>query len=99
MFKVSFYSNGVFSLFLLASSIIFLVTLLFSVAFYVLAERKILGSLQRRRGPSAVGFWGLAQPVADGVKLILKELIVPGFSSIAVYFLAPLVLLVLAFTC
>lgn len=42
--------------FVVISTIIFLVTLLFSVAFYVLAERKILGSLQRRRGPTAVGF-------------------------------------------
>ena len=72
---------------------------MFVVAFYVVAERKVLGSLQRRRGPAAVGFWGAAQPIADGLKLVFKEVITPGFTSLVLYFVSPLILLILAFTC
>lgn len=91
--------NWLFSLFYTVSSIVALVSLLLVVAFYVLAERKVLGSLQRRRGPAAVGFWGLGQPLVDGLKLALKEVITPSFSSTFVYFVAPLAILILAFTC
>lgn len=94
-----FQTSWLFKLAYLVGSIVGLISLLMVVAFYVLAERKVLGSLQRRRGPHAVGFWGLAQPVMDGVKLALKEVITPGFSSVVVYFIAPLAILILAFTC
>lgn len=86
-------------MFYIVSVIVALVSLLLVVAFYVLAERKVLASLQRRRGPSAVGFWGLGQPLADGLKLALKEIITPGFSSVLLYFAAPLAILILAFSC
>lgn len=99
MFGLGFSTAWVFQVCYTFSAIAALVSLLFVVAFYVLAERKILGSLQRRRGPAAVGFWGLAQPIADGVKLALKEVITPGFSSMVVYFVSPLLVLILAFTC
>lgn len=45
------------------------VPLLISVAYFTIAERKIMGSIQRRRGPNVIGFMGLLQPLADGLKL------------------------------
>jgi len=57
--------------------LILFLPLLILIAFYTLAERKVMASIQRRQGPHVVGFWGLLQPIADGVKLILKEFITP----------------------
>lgn len=57
--------------------ILTLIPLIISIAFFTLAERKIMASIQRRKGPNLVGFWGILQPFADGFKLILKELIFP----------------------
>ena len=71
--------------------ILFLVVpLLLSVAFFTLAERKIMGSIQRRRGPNVVGVFGLLQPLADGFKLLVKETIVPNTSNKLIFFLAPM---------
>ena len=49
------------------------VPLLISVAYFTIAERKIMGAVQRRRGPNVIGFIGLLQPLADGLKLFVKE--------------------------
>ena len=67
-----------------------------AVAFFVVAERKLLGAIQRRVGPSNVGFWGLLQAVADGFKLINKEIIWPSKSNKYLYFLAPVLTLFLS---
>jgi len=64
--------------------------LLGAVAFFVVAERKILASVQRRVGPTNVGFWGLLQAVADGFKLINKEIIWPSKANKYLYFSAPI---------
>lgn len=63
---------------------------LLTVAFYTIGERKAMGAIQRRRGPNVVGFWGLLQPIADGLKLIIKEIIIPRKSSSTIYIMAPL---------
>ena len=63
---------------------------LLPVAFYTLLERKLMASLQRRRGPNVVGLWGAFQPIADGLKLLIKEGLTPRFVSISAYFFAPL---------
>jgi len=49
------------------------IPLLISVAYFTIAERKIMGAIQRRRGPNVIGFMGLLQPLADGLKLFTKE--------------------------
>ena len=57
--------------------LIFLVCVLFSVAYLTVGERKTLGYFQRRLGPNAVGYYGLLQAFADAVKLLIKEIILP----------------------
>ncbi len=64
-----------------------------SVAYLTLAERKILGFMQVRPGPNRVGYWGLLQPLADGIKLLLKEVIVPANSNKFLFLAAPVLAL------
>jgi NADH-quinone oxidoreductase subunit H len=74
-----------------------LVPLLVSIAYLTLAERKGLGYIQRRKGPNIVGFYGLLQPIADGVKLFTKEIIIPNHANLFIYVGAPILSLTLAF--
>ena len=73
-----------------------IVPLLISVAYFTLAERKIMGSIQRRKGPNVIGYLGLLQPLADGLKLFVKETILPSNSNVFVFILAPLITFVLS---
>ena len=70
--------------------------ILFAVAYLTYAERKIMGAMQRRHGPTTVGPFGLLQPIADGVKLLSKEIIVPSGADKAVFLLAPALTFLLA---
>lgn len=72
------------------------VPLLISVAYFTIAERKLMGSIQRRKGPNVIGFLGLLQPLADGLKLFVKETIFPSNSNIYLFILAPLLTFILS---
>jgi NADH-quinone oxidoreductase subunit H len=74
-----------------------LVPVLLSMAYFTLLERKIIASIQRRKGPSVVGFGGIFQPLADGLKLFLKETIIPGSSNKVIFYLSPVVMLSVSF--
>ena len=64
--------------------------LLMAVAYTTFAERKVIGWMQVRIGPNRVGPWGLFQPLADGLKVLLKEVVIPANADKAVFLLAPL---------
>ncbi|MDD2885179.1 MAG: NADH-quinone oxidoreductase subunit NuoH [Dechloromonas sp.] len=64
--------------------------LMLSVAYLTWAERKVIGYMQVRIGPNRVGPWGLIQPIADGLKLLLKEIIVPSGANKGIFIIAPM---------
>ena len=77
--------------------VVILVSLLISIAYLTLAERKVLGYMQARKGPNVVGVYGLLQPLADGLKLFIKEIIIPNHANTLIYIVAPILSLTLAF--
>jgi NADH-quinone oxidoreductase subunit H len=81
---------------MVAESLLLLVILLISVAYVLLADRKIWAAVQIRRGPNVVGPWGLFQSFADLIKFVLKEPVIPAGANKGVFLLAPLVTCVLA---
>ena len=70
--------------------------ILLVMAYYTYAERKVLGAMQRRQGPMTVGPFGLLQPIADGIKLLSKETIIPSQASKVVFLIAPMLTFALA---
>lgn len=82
-------------LFFIIEVLIFVVGILLSVAFFTLFERKILGLTQSRLGPNKVIFWGIFQPVLDGLKLLTKELFFPQFSRVWGFIFAPVIYFIL----
>ncbi len=76
--------------------LVIIVPLLISVAYLTLLERKVMASIQRRRGPDYVGIIGLLQPFADGLKLMLKEILLPLKANKLLFLIAPVIIIALA---
>lgn len=90
------YVSGIF--YFLIKFFIIIIPVLISIAFLTLFERKILGYSQLRKGPNVVGMYGILQPLADGVKLFSKEVIVPSHSNLFLYIVSPILALILGLT-
>jgi NADH-quinone oxidoreductase subunit H len=73
-----------------------IVPLIVAVAYLTYAERKVLGAMQLRQGPMVVGPWGLLQPIADGIKMIGKETIIPSGANRVVFMIAPMLTFLLS---
>lgn len=76
--------------------VLIVVPLLGCIGYLTFAERKVIASMQMRRGPNVVGPFGLLQPVADGLKLLTKETIIPAGANRVVFMLAPMLTFALA---
>nr|YP_010230016.1 NADH dehydrogenase subunit 1 [Phaeocystis globosa]QST19729.1 NADH dehydrogenase subunit 1 [Phaeocystis globosa] len=76
--------------------LILVVPILISVAYLTLAERKVMGSMQQRKGPNVIGFLGLLQPLADGLKLLIKETVIPTNANTFSFVFAPVLTLFLS---
>jgi NADH-quinone oxidoreductase subunit H len=75
-------------------ALVLFISVILTMAFLTLAERRVIGSIQARIGPNRVGPWGLGQPFADVLKLLVKEIVIPSSSSKFLFVLAPLLALI-----
>jgi len=73
--------------------------ILLSVAFFTVLERKVLASMQRRRGPNYVGIYGLLQAIADALKLLSKETLIPSSSNVFLFILSPIFTFLISMLC
>jgi NADH-quinone oxidoreductase subunit H len=81
---------------IVAQIVAIVVTIMVSVALLTYFERKVIAAMQLRKGPNVVGPFGLFQPVADGIKLLFKEMIIPAGANRVVFLAAPMITFLLA---
>lgn len=81
---------------IILKSFIIIVFLLVAVAFFTVLERKLIASVQRRRGPNIVGTFGMLQAGADGAKLLIKETVIPSSSNPIIFVLSPIFTFIIA---
>lgn len=87
----NFWTEAIIPLFLLLGSILFIIVpLLLAIAYLTYVERKVIAAMQLRIGPNVVGWFGLLQPFADGLKVLHKETIIPTRSNPLLFLMAPL---------
>src|SRR3954449_10162178 len=79
-----------------AEALALLVPLLVGVAYLTYAERKVIAAMQLRKGPNVVGPFGLLQPFADGLKLLIKETVIPSGANRVVFLMAPILTFLLS---
>ncbi|MCH9852921.1 MAG: NADH-quinone oxidoreductase subunit NuoH [Alphaproteobacteria bacterium] len=84
------------ALWLIGSILLIIVPLMIAMAYLTLMERKVMGWMQRRKGPNVVGAFGLLQPFADGLKLFVKEMIIPAGANRVLFLLGPMITFSLA---
>ncbi|WP_323007604.1 NADH-quinone oxidoreductase subunit NuoH [Pseudorhodobacter sp.] len=84
------------TLLIVAQCLLVIAFVMISLLFLVYGDRKVWAAVQMRRGPNVVGAWGLLQSVADALKYVVKEIVVPAGADRAVFFLAPMLSFVLA---
>jgi len=81
---------------IVAQILAIVIPMMIAVAMLTYAERKVIGAMQLRKGPNVVGPFGLFQPVADGIKLLFKETVIPSGANRVVFIAAPMVTFLLA---
>jgi len=84
------------ALLIAAQSLLVIAFVMISLLFLVYGDRKVWAAVQMRRGPNVVGAWGILQSVADALKYVVKEIVIPAGADRAVFFLAPMLSFVLA---
>jgi NADH-quinone oxidoreductase subunit H len=92
----TFFLYGVPAAIIVGKILLIVVPLLVAVAFLTLAERKVIAAMQLRKGPNVVGPFGLLQPFADGLKLLVKETVIPSGANRVVFLAAPILTFLLS---
>lgn len=86
-------SKIIFLIYILIKILIIVLQMLIAIAYLTLIERKVISAIQRRKGPNIVGFFGLLQPFADALKLMIKETILPSIANRVIFLIAPIITL------